>query len=73
MERSVLFIVFFCFFSKFNKQCIRQRFIQDHLLFLTALHTDIEIPGTEILGRIFNKKYAYDMLMNLLQAPTTCG
>jgi hypothetical protein len=28
---------FLLFFSKFNKQCIKQRFIQDHLLFLTAL------------------------------------
>jgi hypothetical protein len=35
MERSALFIV--SVFSKFNKQCIKQRFIQDHLLFLTAL------------------------------------
>jgi hypothetical protein len=26
-------------FSKFNKQCIKQLFIQDHLLFLTALPT----------------------------------
>jgi hypothetical protein len=25
------------FFSKFSKQCIKQRFIQDHLLFSTAL------------------------------------
>jgi hypothetical protein len=37
MERSGLFIVFFCFFSKFNKQCIKQRFFQNHLLFLSAL------------------------------------
>jgi hypothetical protein len=28
---------FLLFFSKFSKQCIKQRFIQDHLLFLTAL------------------------------------
>jgi hypothetical protein len=28
---------FLLFFSKFKKQCINQRFIQDHLLFLTAL------------------------------------
>jgi hypothetical protein len=27
----------FSVFSKFNKQCIKQSFIQDHLLFLTAL------------------------------------
>jgi hypothetical protein len=28
---------FLLFFSKFTKQCIKQRFIQDHLLFLKAL------------------------------------
>ena len=31
------FHCFLLFFSKFIKQCIKQRFIQDHLLFLTAL------------------------------------
>jgi hypothetical protein len=36
MKRSVLFIVFFCLFSKFSKHCIKQRFIQDNLLFLTV-------------------------------------
>ena len=34
---------FLLFFSKFSKQCIKQRFIQDHLLFLTALHQDRRI------------------------------
>jgi hypothetical protein len=30
-------LCFLLFFSKLKKQCIKQRFIQDHLLFLTAL------------------------------------
>jgi hypothetical protein len=34
------FHCFLLFFSKFNKQCIKQRFIQDHLLFLTALRAE---------------------------------
>jgi hypothetical protein len=31
--------LFLLFFSKFSKQCIKQRFIQDHLLFLTVHKT----------------------------------
>jgi hypothetical protein len=54
MERSVLFIVFFyffLFFLLFNKQCIEKRYIQDLLLFLTALgYVFLRGVGLEHLG-----------------------
>ena len=52
-KRSERMVVVLLFFSKFSKQCIKQRFIQDHLLFLTALHCRLRkkqkiLPGISV-------------------------
>jgi hypothetical protein len=44
---------FLLFFSKLNKQRIKQRFIQDHLLFLTALTAQSALLSVFIADIVF--------------------